>query len=82
MHAEEVEHGLHVYEGLSDVPVDRAQEVEWDGQLEQQPIHHHQVTHSHGTWGKGEGEGQEGRWKESDGSEGSTHWTHLARCPD
>ena len=45
--AEEIEHVLHVNEGLSDVSVNWAEEVEGEGELEKKTIHHHQVTHCH-----------------------------------
>lgn len=44
------EHGLHVDQGLSDFAVDGADEIEWEGELEQEPVDQHQVPHSHGAW--------------------------------
>lgn len=45
--AEQVEHVLHVDERLANVPIHGAQEVEGNGELEQQTVHHHQVSNSH-----------------------------------
>ena len=44
----EVEHALHVDEGLSNITVDRPKKIQGHGQLKQEAIHHHQITHRHG----------------------------------
>mmetsp|Transcript_21144 Transcript_21144/g.36292 ORF Transcript_21144/g.36292 Transcript_21144/m.36292 type:complete len:327 (-) Transcript_21144:639-1619(-) len=47
---EEGEHGLHVNQRLAYLAVHRAQKVEGQRQLEQQAVHHHQVTQRHRTF--------------------------------
>ena len=47
---EQGEHGLHVDERLPQLPVHGAEEVERDRELEEQPVHHDQVTHRHVAW--------------------------------
>lgn len=50
LHRHERKHGLHVDERLPHFAVHRAQETQRDRQLEQQPVHHHQVAHCHMAW--------------------------------
>ena len=45
--AEEVEHPLHVDERLPHITVHGAQEEQRHRQLEEQSVHHHQVSHCH-----------------------------------
>ena len=47
--SKEVEHALHVDEGLSNVAVDRPEKIQGHRQLKQEAVHHHQVAHCHGT---------------------------------
>lgn len=44
---EEGEESVHVYQGLPGLSVHRAEEVEREGELEEQAVHHHQVSHGH-----------------------------------
>jgi len=44
---EEAKHSLHVNKGLPRLTVDGAEKIERNGQLEQQTVHHHQITHRH-----------------------------------
>lgn len=46
--AEQREESVHVNQGLPCLPVHGAQEVEREGELEEQAVDHHQVSHSHG----------------------------------
>ena len=46
---EQGKHGLHVDEGLFRLPVHGAEEVEGNGELEQESVDHHQVSHRHCT---------------------------------
>lgn len=46
-----VAHVAHVDEGLQQLLVGVADEVEWDGQLQQHAVHRHQVAHRHGARG-------------------------------
>lgn len=45
--AEQGEERVHVNQGLSGLSVHCAQEIEGKGELEEQAIHHHQVSHGH-----------------------------------
>lgn len=45
--AEQREEGVHVNQGLPGLPVHGAQEVEGQGELEEQAVDHHQVSHRH-----------------------------------
>ena len=47
--AEQSEKSVHVYQSLSGLSVHCAQEVEREGELEEQTVHHHQVSHGHRT---------------------------------
>lgn len=47
---EQCEKSVHVYEGLPGLSVDCTQEVEREGELEEQAVHHHQVSHGHRTY--------------------------------
>ena len=46
---EQGEEGVHVYERLPGLSVHGAQEVEGKGELEEQAVHHDQVSHRHRT---------------------------------
>lgn len=50
--AEEGEHSLHVDEGLTHLPVHRPQEIKRQRELEQQTVHHHQISHRQVSWKK------------------------------
>ena len=45
---EQVEHDLHVDQGLLDLAVDRAEQAERHGQLHQVGVDHDEVAHGHG----------------------------------
>lgn len=45
--AEQGEERVHVNQGLSGLSVHCAQEIEGKGELEEQAVHHHQVSHGH-----------------------------------
>lgn len=45
--AEQREEGVHVNQGLPGLPVHGAQEVEGQGELEEEAVDHHQVSHRH-----------------------------------
>lgn len=47
--AEQGEKSVHVYQSLSGLSVHGAQEVEGERELEEQAVHHHQVSHCHRT---------------------------------
>lgn len=47
VNTEQGEKNVHVYQGLSGLSVDCAQEVERKGELKEQSVHHHQVSNRH-----------------------------------